>query len=54
MGIAVATGADTELGNIHRLVASAEELATPLTRKMAWLSKLLTVAADKRLRKRLI
>ncbi|TDD40882.1 HAD family hydrolase [Saccharopolyspora elongata] len=42
LGIAVATGADTELGNIHRLVASAEELATPLTRKLAWFSKVLT------------
>jgi cation-transporting ATPase F len=41
-GITVATGAQTELGAIHRLVGSAEVLATPLTRKLAWFSKLLT------------
>ncbi len=43
-GVAVATGAETELGEIHRLVGSAEGLATPLTRKLAWFSKVLTVA----------
>jgi cation-transporting ATPase F len=43
-GITVATGAETELGHIHRLVGSAETLATPLTKKLAWFSKLLTVA----------
>ena len=43
-GITVATGAQTELGEIHRLVGSAEVLATPLTRKLARFSKLLTVA----------
>lgn len=42
-GIAVATGAETELGEIHRLVGSAETLATPLTRKLARFSKVLTV-----------
>ncbi len=42
-GITVATGAQTELGEIHRLVGSAEVLATPLTRKLAWFSKVLTV-----------
>ncbi|MFC7546957.1 HAD-IC family P-type ATPase [Plantactinospora sp. GCM10030261] len=42
-GIAVATGAQTELGQIHRLVGSAEVLATPLTRKLARFSKALTV-----------
>lgn len=42
-GIAVATGAETELGQIHRLVGAAETLATPLTRKLAWFSKVLTV-----------
>jgi cation-transporting ATPase F len=31
-GVAVATGAETELGQIHRLVGAAETLATPLTR----------------------
>ncbi|PXY22914.1 HAD-IC family P-type ATPase [Prauserella muralis] len=43
VGIAVATGAETELGEIHRLVGSADSLETPLTRKLAWFSKVLTV-----------
>jgi cation-transporting ATPase F len=43
-GVAVATGADTELGEIHRLVGAAEVLATPLTRKLTRFSKELTVA----------
>jgi cation-transporting ATPase F len=42
-GITVATGAQTELGEIHRLVSGTEALATPLTRKLAWFSKVLTV-----------
>jgi cation-transporting ATPase F len=42
-GIVVATGAETELGEIHRLVGAAETLATPLTRKLAGFSKILTV-----------
>jgi cation-transporting ATPase F len=42
-GVVVATGAATELGEIHRLVGSAEPLATPLTRRLAWFSKVLTV-----------
>ncbi|AOW93735.1 carbonate dehydratase [Rhodococcus sp. WMMA185] len=42
-GIAVATGANTELGEIHRLVGAADTLATPLTRKLAWFSRVLTV-----------
>ena len=42
-GIVVATGSQTELGQIHRLVGAADPLATPLTRKLAWFSKLLTV-----------
>jgi len=41
--IVVATGAHTELGEIHRLVGAAELLATPLTRKLAGFSKVLTV-----------
>lgn len=43
-GIAVATGTETELGQIHRLVGAADNLATPLTSKLAWFSKVLTVA----------
>ncbi len=42
-GIVVATGGETELGEIHRLVGSAKTLATPLTRKLAHFSRLLTV-----------
>ncbi|ANH39241.1 putative cation-transporting ATPase F [Nocardioides dokdonensis FR1436] len=42
-GIVVATGATTELGQIHRLVGAAQTLATPLTQKLAAFSKLLTV-----------
>ena len=41
-GITVATGAQTELGEIHRLVGTAEPPATPLTRKLARFSKVLT------------
>lgn len=43
-GIAVATGTETEIGEIHRLVGGAEVLDTPLTRKLAHFSKILTVA----------
>jgi cation-transporting ATPase F len=43
-GVAVATGADTEIGEIHRLVGEAADLSTPLTRKLATFSKWLTVA----------
>ncbi len=39
----VATGAGTELGEIHRLVGAANVLATPLTRKLAHFSRVLTV-----------
>ena len=43
VGIVVATGAGTEVGEIHRLVGAAETLATPLTEKLARFSKVLTV-----------
>ena len=42
-GITVATGAETELGEIQRLVGGAEVPATPLTRKLARFSTVLTV-----------
>lgn len=42
--VVVATGAETELGRIHKLVSGAEALATPLTRKIARFSRLLTIA----------
>ncbi len=43
-GIAVAVGDATELGGIGALVASADRLATPLTRRIAALSRLLLLA----------
>jgi cation-transporting ATPase F len=43
-GVVVATGADTEIGHIHRLVGDATTLQTPLTRKLARFSRVLTVA----------
>jgi cation-transporting ATPase F len=42
-GITVATGVQTELGEIHRLVGAAQLPVTPLTRKLARFSKILTV-----------
>ncbi len=42
-GIVVATGAETEIGEIHRLVGAATTLATPLTEKLARFSKALTI-----------
>ncbi|WP_228387478.1 MULTISPECIES: HAD-IC family P-type ATPase [unclassified Nocardioides] len=41
-GITVATGAATQLGEIHRLIGSADTMATPLTRKLASFSAWLT------------
>lgn len=38
-GVAVATGAETEIGLIHRLVDEADSIATPLTRKITHLSR---------------
>lgn len=43
-GVVVATGAGTELGEIHRLVGAAEVLTTPLTSKLASFSRVLTIA----------
>ncbi len=40
-GVVVATGAETQIGLIHRLVGEAPEITTPLTRKMARFSTLL-------------
>ncbi len=41
-GVVVATGAATELGQIHRLVGAVDPLATPLTRRLADFSRVLT------------
>jgi len=40
-GLVVATGDGTEVGKISHLIAEAQELVTPLTRKIAQLSRLL-------------
>ncbi|GLZ27915.1 putative cation-transporting ATPase F [Lentzea sp. NBRC 105346] len=42
-GVVVATGADTEIGRVHRLVGATKSVETPLTRKLAHFSKVLTV-----------
>jgi len=43
-GIAVETGATTEIGRIHQLVGAASGVQTPLTRKLARFSVWLTLA----------
>jgi len=43
-GVAVDTGTATEMGRIHQLVGAAAPVATPLTRKIAGFSRMLTVA----------
>lgn len=43
-GVVVATGAETEIGQIHRLVGVADVMETPLTAKLARFSMILTVA----------
>ena len=42
-GIVTATGANTEIGRINRLIAEVENLQTPLTRQMAQFSKTLSI-----------
>ncbi|MEV6235608.1 HAD-IC family P-type ATPase [Lentzea sp. NPDC051838] len=42
-GVVVATGADTEIGRVHRLVGTTATVETPLTRKLARFSQVLTV-----------
>ena len=43
-GVVVGTGTETELGRIHQLMGETTQLATPLTKKLASFSKVLTVA----------
>jgi Ca2+-transporting ATPase len=43
-GIVIATGDSTEIGRISQLIATAEELETPLTRKIGEFSRLLLYA----------
>lgn len=42
-GVVVATGPNTELGRINRLIAEVQTLQTPLTRQMAQFSKILSI-----------
>ncbi|MFD6069033.1 HAD-IC family P-type ATPase [Amycolatopsis lurida] len=42
-GVVVATGAGTEIGQVHRLVGTTVSVQTPLTRKLARFSRLLTI-----------
>ncbi|MFQ3619952.1 MAG: HAD-IC family P-type ATPase, partial [Spirochaetales bacterium] len=41
IGIVIATGAQTEIGRINKMIAETETLATPLTRQMNQFSKIL-------------
>ena len=43
-GVAVATGADTELGRISAMLEQADELTTPLTRELDRVGRTITVA----------
>lgn len=42
VGLVTATGANTEIGKINRMISEVETLATPLTRQMAEFSKTLS------------
>ncbi|WP_090058573.1 cation-translocating P-type ATPase [Lentzea fradiae] len=42
-GVVVATGSETEIGRVHRLVSTTAAVQTPLTRKLAHFSQVLTV-----------
>lgn len=44
LGIAVSTGDNTEVGRISQLISAVEELETPLTRKIAYFSRILLYA----------
>lgn len=43
IGVAVGTGVVTEIGRIHQLIGSAATIATPLTKKIAHFSQILTI-----------
>ncbi len=43
VGVVVGTGTITEMGRIHQLIGSAGNIATPLTKKIAYFSQILTV-----------
>ena len=44
MGIVIATGDNTEVGRISKLISAAKDLETPLTRKLAQFSRVLLYA----------
>lgn len=44
IGVVTATGPNTELGRINRMITEVQTLQTPLTRQMAEFSKILSVA----------
>lgn len=43
-GLVVSTGLATEIGRIHELVGEAQDVATPLTKRLVAFSKVLTIA----------
>ena len=43
IGVVVGTGTATEIGRIHQLIGTAADIATPLTKKIAHFSKILTI-----------
>lgn len=43
LGVVTATGSQTEMGKINRMITEVQTLATPLTRQMAAFSKVLSV-----------
>jgi len=43
VGVVTATGADTEIGRINKMIGEVQTLATPLTRQMAHFGKVLSV-----------
>lgn len=43
-GLVVSTGLATEIGRIHKLVGEAQDVATPLTKRLVAFSKVLTIA----------
>jgi magnesium-transporting ATPase (P-type) len=44
LGVVTATGSDTEIGHINRMISEVETLATPLTRQMNAFGKVLSAA----------